>query len=323
MNKENDPLTQKSQFPFCLSDEEMQNPMEVFYAFCTSSDLRTETHKLDRVLASISRSGYEYNRLCYDLVDKDYRRIIEASFLLTDRKTLEEVSVERFLGLFAHEIKTQLAGASIAIEALMENMNSFFSREPNLEYYLTSLKAILFNSNQILSNMITTVQFKDGYFSLRSNEHSFRVIDFIDECTVPYLLMNESLSKNLVVEHNQLKDKSIVTDKTKLKQIIQNLLSNAYRYSTGTDIQLIATGFAHYISFSVISLGHTIPPDELKHLLKLFYKVNPGGAGTGVGLYLCQLYVEILGGDIKITSNKGVTSFTVSIPCEIKDANVV
>ncbi|PWV45946.1 sensor histidine kinase KdpD [Chitinophaga sp. S165] len=320
MNK-NQKLTQKNRFPFCLSDEEMQNPMDVFYLFCGSSDLRTETHKLDRVLASISRSGYEYNLLCYDLVDKDYRRLIEAAFLLTDRKTLEEVSVERFLGLFAHEIKTQLSGASIAVEALIEIMSLFFPSQPNVSYYLDTLKSILFNSTQILSNMITTVQFKDGCFSLRPNNQTFGVVEFINECTMPYLLMNDGLNKNLVVEHNQLDAKSIVTDKAKLRQIIQNLLSNAYKYSTGEDIQLIVTGFAHYISFSVISFGHTIPPEDTTKLLKLYYKVNPGGAGAGVGLYLCQLYAEILDGDIKITSNNGVTSFTVSIPYDIIDYN--
>jgi signal transduction histidine kinase len=317
MNNNNQKLTQKVKFPFCLSDEEMVNPMEVFYSFCNNSNLRTETHRLDRVLEAMSRSGYESNLLCYELVDTEYRRLIEASFILTERKTMEEISVERFLGLFAHEIKTQLTGASIAIEALIEKTDPFISCQTDFAYYLTSLKAILFNSTQILSNMITTVRFKEEDFSLRPDTESFRVGDFLDECAAPYHLMNETLERNLLIEHNELQSKTIVSDKIKLRQIIQNLLSNAYKYSKGKEIQLVVTGFAEYITFSVISFGHTIPPGEIKHILKLFYKVRPGGAGDGVGLYLCQVYAEILRGSIKITSNKGITSFTVSIPCEI------
>ncbi|PWV46208.1 sensor histidine kinase KdpD [Chitinophaga sp. S165] len=316
MNNNNQRLTQKIKFPFCLSDEEMVNPMDVFYSFCNNSNLRTETHRLDRVLEAISRSGYESNRLCHELVDTEYRRLIEASFILTERKTMEEISTERFLGLFAHEIKTQLAGASIAIEALVDKMDKLILCQTDFAYYLTSLKAILFNSNQVLSNMVTTVRFKEEDFSLRAVKESFKVADFLDDCTAPYHLMNETLNRKLLIEHSELQHKSIISDKIKLRQIIQNLLSNAYKYSRGTDVQLVVTDFADYITFSVISFGHTIPSEELEHILKLFYKVRPGGAGDGVGLYLCQVYTEILGGNIKVTSNKGVTSFTVSIPCE-------
>ncbi|SHN30729.1 sensor histidine kinase KdpD [Chitinophaga sp. CF418] len=322
MNDKPKKVNQKSKFPFCLSDDEMLNPIEVFYSFCDNSNLRTETHRLDRVLEAISKSGYESNRLCYELVDTEYRRLIEASFLLSDRKMMEEISIERFLGLFAHEIKTQLVGASMAVEALIEKKGAFFLSQPDFEFYLISLKSILFNSNQILSNMITTVHFKEDYFSLKTNIQPFNVSDFIDACTRPYHLMNESFKKHLVVEQNQLEGKTIFTDRIKLLQIIQNLLSNAYKHSTGNDIQLIATGFADYISFSVITMGQTISTEEIKHLFKMFYKVKPGGTGNGLGLYLCQLYTELLNGTIKITSNMGITSFTVSIPCEIKDTNI-
>ena len=323
MNNNNQKLTQKIKFPFCLSDEEIQNPISVFYSFCDGSDLRTETHRLDRLLAAISRSGYEYNRLCYDMADKEYRRLIEASFLLTNRKTMEEISLERFLGLFAHEIKTQLAGASMAIEALINKADSVSSCHPDFAYYLTSLKSIIFNSDQTLSNMIKTVFFKEDYFALQPDIYSFDVADFIDECTRPYHLMSNILNRNLVVEQHGLPDKKVVTDRIKLKQIVQNLLSNAYKHSKGKDIQLIVTYFAHYISFSIISFGDTIPVEEIEHLFRIYYKVKPGCAGDGIGLYLCKLYTEILDGDIKVTSNKGTTSFTVHIPCEIEDVNMV
>ncbi|QHS60818.1 sensor histidine kinase [Chitinophaga agri] len=316
MKNTKEKLTQKVKFPFCLSDDEILNPMQVFYSFCDSSDLRTETHRLDRVLEAISRSGYESNKLCYQLVDTEYRRLIEAAFLLTNRKTMEEISMERFLGLFAHEVKTQIGGATLAVEALIEKVDSFSSHSSNIAYYLSSLKAIHFNINQIMSNMITTVQFNEDGFALRTDNQQFEVGGFIDECTVPYYLMNETMNKNLIVKQDELQHRTIITDKIKLRQIIQNLLSNAYRYSTGKDIQLVVTTFAEYITFSVISLGHTIPPDEIKDILRLFYKVKPGGAGDGIGLYLCQIYVESLNGNIKITSSKGITSFTISIPCE-------
>lgn len=319
MNKTAETLARKLTFPFCLSDDEMRNPMDVFYSFCESTDLRKETHRLDRLLEAISKSGSENNRHCYDLVDTEYRRLIEAAFLLMETRTKEEISVERFLGLFAHEIKTQLSGASLALESLIDKTDSFFANRPDVAFYLTTLQSILFNSMHVLKNMINTVHFREEYFSLRAEDTPFKVTTFIDECTIPQHILNESFNKSLVIELNELRDKTIVTDRVKLGQVIQNFLVNAYKYSKGKEIQLIGTGSEGYVSFSVISFGHTISAEEIKKILKIYYQAGPGNTGDGLGLYLCELYAEILRGKIKITSNKGITSFTINIPCEIRD----
>lgn len=320
MAKKKATLTQKNkQFPYCLSDEEIVQPIEVMYSFCDGTDLRRETNRLDRLLEAVSKSGSENNHLCYDLVDTEYRRLVEAAFLLTDSKTMEEISMERFLGLFAHEIKTQLSGASLALDAMIEKTDSFFSSRPDIAYYLTALKAIIFNSNQVLSNMITTVHFREEFFALRVEPKTFRVADLIEQCIVPFYILSESLNKSLVVELNELGNKSLISDVVKMRQIIQNFLSNAYKYSTGKEIQLVVTALHNQISFSVVTYGHTISPKDLKNILKIYYQAKPGYAGDGVGLYLCELYAEMLHGNIVIASNKGITSFTVNIPCEIKD----
>jgi len=312
-------LTQgNKQFPYCLSDDEILNPEDVFYSFCDNSSIREEISKLDQLLANVSQLDCKDIRACYDLVDTNYRRLIEAAFLFTGIQAKEEVSVERFLGLFAHEIKTQISGASLAVESIMEKTESYFSTRPDLAFYLTTLKSILFNSSQILTNMITTVQFSENFFALRTSAEAFKVDDFIDECTVPYQLFNENFNKSLTVDLNELQGKVIISDRVKLGQIIQNLLSNAYKHSKGKEILLTATGAERSVSFSVTSHGHTIPAKELKQLLKIYYKASQSNAGYGIGLYLCELYAEHLFGNIKILSNKGVTTFTVCIPCEIR-----
>lgn len=320
MNTNNKKLTRKEKsFAFCLSDDEILNPEDVFFSFCDRSNIRAEINKLDRLLETVSKSDSENIRLCYDLIDTEYRRLIEAAFLFTGIQANEEVSVERFLGLFAHEIKTQISGASLAVEAIMEKTEPSISSRPDLAFYLTTLRSILFNSSQILTNMITTVRFSENFFTLRTDPKSFKVDDFIDGCTIPYQLFNENFNKNLIVELNELQGKTLLTDEVKLGQIIQNLLSNAYKHSKGRDILLVASSDDRWVSFSVTSHGHTIPTKELRQLLKMYYKASQSNAGYGIGLYLCELYAEHLFGNIKITSNKGVTTFTVSIPCEIRD----
>lgn len=226
MNTKTESLTQKRRsFPFCLSEEEIRNPMDVLYNFCEGTDLRVETHRLDRLLEAISKSGSENNRICYDLVDTEYRRLVEAIFLLVQNKTIEEVSIERFLGIFAHEIKDQLSGASIALESMIDKTEAFFSTRKDVASYLTTLRSILLNSMNMLTNMIMTAHFGEKIFTLRADKNVFRVAEFIDECTIPCHIFNETFNKALVIELNELRNRTIVTDRFKLMQVIKNLLS--------------------------------------------------------------------------------------------------
>jgi len=319
MNTTNEALTRKKEFfPFCLSDEEIMNPMEVFNNFFDYSDIREETSRIGKLLEVISRSDSYFKTECHEMVDTEYRRLIEAAFLLVHNTAREEISVERFLALFANEIKSQLEGASLAVESLIDKTDSFFANRPDVAFYLTTLKSILFNSRVILKNMINTVHFREEYFSFRPKESPFKVLEFIDECTIPYHVLNERFGKNLIIELNELHNKTIVTDKVQLGQVIQNFLNNAYRYGKGEDIQLIGTGSNDHVSFSVVSAGETISAREIKRLMNIYYN-GDNDAGYGIGLYLCEVYAEALGGNIKVTSHDGITSFTIHIPCEIRD----
>lgn len=320
MNTTTETLTQKKDFfPFCLSDEEIMHPIEVFNDFCDSSDLQQEKQRLDKLLKVISKSDAYNKSACYDLVDKEYRKLIEAAFLLVHGNARGEIAVERFLALFAHEIKSQLAGASLAVESLIDKTDSFFADRPDVGFYLTALQSILSDSMFMLKNMINTVHFREDYFALKADEAPFKVGTFIDDCTIVCHILNEQFSKNLVIELNDLQHKTIVADKVKLGQVIQNFLHNAYKYSKGKDILLIGDYSDGHVSFGVLSQGYTISAQEIKKLMKLYYRAGSGETGYGIGLYLCELYAETLGGKMEITSNEGITNFTISIPCEIGD----
>lgn len=319
MNTTTEALTQKKNFfPFCLSDAEIMDPIEVFNNFCDASDLQGEKQRLDKLLRAISRSDAYDKKTCYDLVDKEYRRLIEAAFLLVHSHATREIAIERFLALFAHEIKSQLAGASLAVESLIDKTDSFFATRPDVAFYLTTLQSILFNSMFILKNMINTACFREECFALRAEEAPFNVAAFIDDCTIACHILDERFNKNLIVGLNDLQHTTIVTDKVKLGQVVQNFLHNAYKYSEGREIQLIAAESDGHISFSVLSYGHTISAQEINKLMRLYYHAGPGETGYGIGLYLCELYAETLRGKIEITSNDGLTCFSIRIPCKIR-----
>lgn len=115
----------------------------------------------------------------------------------------------------------------------------------------------------------------------------------------------------------------IITDKTKLRQIMVNLLTNAFKY---TERGTVSFGFVVHarnrkITFSVKDSGKGIDEKNLKAIFDRFRRVEDDFSvelsGLGLGLAISKAYVEMLGGQIGVTSEVGKGSeFTFSIPLQ-------
>ncbi|HTN73008.1 MAG TPA: GAF domain-containing protein [Methylomirabilota bacterium] len=139
----------------------------------------------------------------------------------------------------------------------------------------------------------------------------------------------------------------IKTDHKKLKQILNNLINNAVKFTeqgkvtvsaklfekpsngTGINAKSIAGGTAsktiskagEWIEFKVADTGVGIPPETLPHIFNKFYQVDSSQTrryeGAGLGLYIVEKFAELLGGRIEVESEveKGST-FTVTLPMD-------
>lgn len=223
--------------------------------------------------------------------------------------------IERFLGIMAHEVSSQLAGAQMAIEGIIGNheMNTFCNR-PDIAFYFTSLRAIVGNTSHVLKNMITTVKFNAGRLSLDVKKEFVSLDLFLDECTIPAHIYCESLNKELIVK-SDIKNKSIITDRVKLSQVIHNLLYNAFAHSVGSScIRFSCHSEKRYTVFTVASEAADLSESDLASIFLEYYQGNGGKAGSGIGLYLAKLYTDLLSGYINVTSRNGLITFTVYIP---------
>lgn len=113
----------------------------------------------------------------------------------------------------------------------------------------------------------------------------------------------------------------MITDRTRLKIILNNLISNAIKFQYSKDqtrkpfvkISLRATS-SHYI-LKVEDNGKGIEQQHLKHIFDMFYRANEYAQGSGLGLYILKESVLKLGGTVEATSNLGEgTTFTVMLP---------
>ncbi len=109
-------------------------------------------------------------------------------------------------------------------------------------------------------------------------------------------------------------------DKKLIRRIINNLVSNAIKYSPDdTTIVITLTYAAEMLALTVRDEGIGIPADDINHLFEPFHRaVNVGTiSGTGLGLVIAKEAVELHGGSISLETQVGIgTTFTVRIPLE-------
>lgn len=108
-------------------------------------------------------------------------------------------------------------------------------------------------------------------------------------------------------------------DNDHLREIMQNLVENAIKYTPQGDIVVDITGDNDHIVLSVADTGIGIPREDQVHLFQKFYRVDSSDTreigGTGLGLYLCRRLAETIGGRIWIESEyKRGSTFFVEIP---------
>src|SRR5450759_1464955 len=114
-------------------------------------------------------------------------------------------------------------------------------------------------------------------------------------------------------------DSGIITDNTKLVQILSNLINNAIKFTKNGQLDFGYVLKDKFLEFRVKDTGIGIPPEHHSKIFDRFYQVDSAVSrqysGTGLGLSICKGYVELLGGTITVESESGRgTIFVFTIP---------
>jgi len=111
-----------------------------------------------------------------------------------------------------------------------------------------------------------------------------------------------------------------------LFQVFSNLLSNAIKYSTGGGIIEVETASeADEVMVAIVDHGIGVPPQDLDHLFERYHRGSnvSGIVGTGVGLYLVKMAVELHRGSIEVASREGEGArFTIRLPRNASGSNI-
>jgi len=115
----------------------------------------------------------------------------------------------------------------------------------------------------------------------------------------------------------------VETDSGKLKEILQNLIGNALKFTEKGTVSITARYIpeAKTLVLRVADTGAGIPKELVPIIFEKFRQVDGSNTrahdGVGLGLYIVKKYTEMLGGEVEVKSEIGKGStFTVTIPCE-------
>jgi len=258
---------------------------------------------LKKQLRKIENSLRNKERINITLRDKDTENLAEAiNNILQDEKQLEitirnrEYRLKQSISDISHDLRTPLA-AIRGYLTLLEDCND----EEKIEYI-----NILKKKSEELNKLINSY-YEFSIWDNMSYEIDTKAIDIV-EIVTDTVISNYTLIKEKEIDfHNRLPEEKIEIQGEEITcgRIIQNLISNAIRYSTGY-VVIEIDQFEKYIIFTIRNSVSDLKEADLKYLFDRFYTADKSRnrSGTGLGFFIVKILLEKIGGGVKDVSLK-------------------
>jgi hypothetical protein len=245
------------------------------------------------------------------LMDITERKFLERE--VTEYEELDKMKSD-ILATVSHELRTPLAAVK-GYATMILDYSSKLDPEETMEY-LININNSADRLINMVDNLIDTSRLDSGLLELKKSSASVSGLIKSVVKLVSLRVKNHAIVARLP---NHLPQS--VIDARRIKQVIENLISNAARYSPeGADIIVSAVKKGNEIQISVADRGPAIPSSELKNIFDRMYKIEnrlyAGADGMGLGLHICQRLVEAHGGLIwaESAAGKGTTiRFTLPV----------
>jgi len=241
----------------------------------------------------------------------------------------------RFLAIMSHEIRTPMAGIAGMAELLLETPLDATQRQ-----YAGNVSNGVHDLMHILNDILDLSKAEAGQMGIELRDFEPRLL--LDDLLALHRAQAERKGLPLVAEIDPGVPPLVRSDRTRIAQILGNLVSNAIKFTPAgavtVGLRLAPAGqdspgrdspgqespgrdgSAATLLFSVSDHGIGMTPEQLGRVFQPYCQADASisGAygGTGLGLAICKHLAELLGGDIGCDSMPGAGSrFTVRIPC--------
>ena len=243
-----------------------------------------------------------YKQKTTDLIGQLQQSIEQNEALIASRK--------KAVHTITHELRTPLT-AIIGYTALMEKGNDADKKEQ----YVRNIRQSSDRMREMLNTLLSFFRLDNGKEQPNFSPCRISAITHILETEFTPIAMNKGLALTII---NQT-DAVVLTDKERILQIGNNLLSNAIKFTENGGVSL-TTDYNHgVLKLIVEDTGTGMTEEEQQRVFGAFERLSNAATkdGFGLGLSIVQRIVAMLGGTIRLESEKGKGSrFTVEIPMQ-------
>ena len=263
----------------------------------------------------VLRSNGEYTWTHVNLLVRKYIpqdkiiELISINYDITELKKTEEMLVKArdkaeasdrlksaFLANMSHEIRTPL-NAIVGFSALLAATEDMAEKE--------LYNSLISHNNELLLELINDVldlsKLESGYLELHPSW--FNLAELLDESVAEY---TRQLAAGVELRTHYLDQGFLVElDRLRIKQILNNFLSNALKNTTSGYVEVFYEIDSSYVRIGVRDTGRGIPQNMLEKIFERFEKVDSFTQGAGLGLPICKSIVDKMNGRIWADSQLG------------------
>lgn len=329
-----------------LTDEQIKNDFMCLSRIMTKQDFRTfindyKSWNGDEVLeqnfqneingryfritlCSCCEKKYDYivisDNSGYIAKGKELRKAIKKAQDESEYKTA-------FLSNVSHDIRTPMNGIVGMIQLAQSGLN-----EGSREYqYLSKAKELSDFLLSIINDILDISRIEAGKFEFHLEE--FNLDELIDDLESLNRKNFEEKGLKFIVEKDDCNIKCLIGDELKIKQIISNFLSNAYKFTQSGEVKLkfremSASDDTVELMIGVSDTGEGMSNDFIKHVFQPFEREgrndNNKIVGTGLGMAIADKFTHLMGGEIFVESQKGKGShFSICLPLKRGNESLV
>lgn len=223
-------------------------------------------------------------------------------------------SREQLISTVSHDLKTPLS-TIVGYSELLGNSDV----NTKQSYFIKNIKNSSEYITQLVQDLLDFSKIEAGKISIE--KVPFLLPEIIEEAAKSIQTVYKQKNIDLIINVDEKLNSRIVGDPFRLKQILSNIIGNAYKFTEDGYIRISAyiSDNDHFFTITVEDTGIGIEKDNQKLVFEEFAQANENiekkYGGTGLGLSICQKIISILGGNLQLESTFGKGStFKIQLP---------
>jgi signal transduction histidine kinase/ActR/RegA family two-component response regulator len=318
-----DTLTKGAKMPFEVVYSDGYGNKQYFSITLTRIfDVFNNTYQVAAILRNISSLKHiqsQLESLNSTLELKVSQRTVELERAI-DQALAASQAKSDFVANISHEIRTPMNGVLGMLEMLKEDTLS-----EQQQHYLKLANSSAHSLMTLINEILDFSKIEAGKLDI--DNHTFDVVSVCSDMINSLALQGQRKGLEVFLNTQHVVDRMVIGDSHRLKQILINLMNNAFKFTHKGEVSLTLdakyiTDSTMIMSFTVKDSGIGIAKENIEKLFDVFTQEDSSTTrhfgGTGLGLSICKKLAQLMGGNITVVSEKGQGSeFTATIELHV------